>query len=147
MSKNPKKIMQKSILTNNIFISTLFLENTLLEKPQRGVVNFDDLWIYSKKYFLTPEIQEGAHRKTPVPESLPCEIFKKNFFTEHLWTIASEIIRKSLSCKKAEAVICKCSKCSSKWVFLKISQNSQENTCIGVFFNKVAGLTTYKFIK
>ena len=58
MSKNPKKIMQKSILTNKIFISTLFLENTLLEKPQRGVVNFDDLWIYSKKYFLTPEMQK-----------------------------------------------------------------------------------------
>ena len=29
---------------------------------------------------------------------------------------------------------------SVKKVFLKISQNSQENTCARVFFNKVAGL-------
>ena len=28
---------------------------------------------------------------------------------------------------------------SSKYVFLKILQISQENTCFGVFFNKVAG--------
>ena len=29
-------------------------------------------------------------------------------------------------------------RCSSKYVFLKIPQNSQENNCVGVFFNKVA---------
>ena len=29
---------------------------------------------------------------------------------------------------------------SVKKVFLKIFQNTQENTCAGVFFNKVAGL-------
>ena len=29
---------------------------------------------------------------------------------------------------------------STKKLFLKISQNSQENNCIGVFFNKLAGL-------
>ena len=31
-------------------------------------------------------------------------------------------------------------RCSVKKVFLKISQISQENTCVGVFFSKVVGL-------
>ena len=31
--------------------------------------------------------------------------------------------------------------CSVKKVFLEISQNSRENTCARVFFNKVAGLS------
>ena len=34
--------------------------------------------------------------------------------------------------------------CSSTYVFFKVLQNSQENTCIGVFFNKVAGLQAWK---
>ena len=38
-------------------------------------------------------------------------------------------------------------RCSVKKVFLKISQISQENTCIGVCFNNVAGLQACKFIK
>ena len=29
--------------------------------------------------------------------------------------------------------------CSVKKVFLEISQNSPENTCVNLFFNKVAG--------
>ena len=38
--------------------------------------------------------------------------------------------------------------CSSKKVLLKISQNSQKNTCVGVFFhNKVAGIEACNFIK
>ena len=40
--------------------------------------------------------------------------------------------------KLSEAVIKK--RCSLKKVFLDISQNSQENTCVTVFFNKVEGL-------
>ena len=32
-------------------------------------------------------------------------------------------------------------------LFLKILQYSQENTCIGVSFNKVAGLQALNFIK
>ena len=39
--------------------------------------------------------------------------------------------------KAPEAVV---RRCSVKKVFLKISQNSQENTCARVFFNKGAGL-------
>ena len=31
-------------------------------------------------------------------------------------------------------------RCSLKKVFLEISQNSQENTCASLFFNKIAGL-------
>ena len=38
-------------------------------------------------------------------------------------------------------------RCSVKNVFLKISQYSKKNTCVGVFFNKVAGLKTCNFIK
>ena len=39
--------------------------------------------------------------------------------------------------KLSEAVV---QRCSFKKVFLEISQNSQENTCQGLFFNKVEGL-------
>ena len=38
-------------------------------------------------------------------------------------------------------------RCSSKQMFLKISQFTQENTCVGVSFNKVAGLMAWNFIK
>ena len=38
-------------------------------------------------------------------------------------------------------------RCSSKYVLLKISYISQENTCVGVSFKKVAGLQTCNFIK
>ena len=34
-----------------------------------------------------------------------------------------------------------------KWGLLEISQNSQENTCVRVFFNKVAGLTPATLLK
>ena len=40
-------------------------------------------------------------------------------------------------CKISESVA---RRCSVKKVFLKISQNSQKNTCASLFFNKVAGL-------
>ena len=36
---------------------------------------------------------------------------------------------------------------SIKKLFLKISQNSQENNCIGVFFNKLAGLRSATLLK
>ena len=38
-------------------------------------------------------------------------------------------------------------RCSVNEVFLEISQNSQENTCARVFFNKVAGLTPATLFK
>ena len=38
-------------------------------------------------------------------------------------------------------------RCSSKWMFLKFLQNSQENTCEGSFFNKVTDLKVCNFIK
>ena len=40
--------------------------------------------------------------------------------------------------KLSEAVVKK--RCSLSKVFLEISQNSQENTCVMVFFNKIEGL-------
>ena len=40
-----------------------------------------------------------------------------------------------------EAVV---QRCSVKKVFLKISQNSQENTCVGVSFLQVLGLQLYE---
>ena len=41
---------------------------------------------------------------------------------------------KQIGTKDIEAVV---RRCSSKWLLLKISQYSQENTCVEVFFNKV----------
>ena len=38
-------------------------------------------------------------------------------------------------------------RCSLKKVFLKISQNSQENSCASLFFNKVLGLWPATLIK
>ena len=38
-------------------------------------------------------------------------------------------------------------KCSIIKMFLKYSQYSQENTCVGVFFNKVAGLRLANVLK
>ena len=48
------------------------------------------------------------------------------------------------ACEIKEALV---QKCSVKKVFLEISQNSQENTCAGVFFNKVAGLRPATLLK
>ena len=48
-----------------------------------------------------------------------------------------------LDMKMLEAVV---QRCSVKKLFLEISQNLQENTCVRVFFNKVAGLVC-NFIK
>ena len=44
---------------------------------------------------------------------------------------------------------CKCShrRCSVKKCVLKVSQTSQENTCAGDFFNKVAGFQPANFLK
>ena len=36
--------------------------------------------------------------------------------------------------------------CSTKQMFLKISQNSQENTCVGVFVNKVESFIRTLFL-
>ena len=38
-------------------------------------------------------------------------------------------------------------RCFGKKVFLKISQNSQKNTCARVFFNKVTGLSPATLFK
>ena len=52
-------------------------------------------------------------------------------------------VTKFMHCSEAAA-----HSCSSKKVFLRISQNSQKNTCVGVFFhNKVAGIEACNFIK
>ena len=43
-----------------------------------------------------------------------------------------------------EATFCRC---SSKYVFLKLSQYSQETPVLESLFNKVAGLLTYNLLK
>ena len=40
-----------------------------------------------------------------------------------------------------------CKRCSVKNMFLKISQNSQKNSCVRVFFNKVAVLRSATLLK
>ena len=37
--------------------------------------------------------------------------------------------------------------CSAKNVFLKISQNSKKNTCVGILYHKVAGLGPTTLLK
>ena len=46
--------------------------------------------------------------------------------------------------RRSGAVVCRF---SSKQVLLKFSKISKENTCVGVFLNKVTGLQTCNFIK
>ena len=53
----------------------------------------------------------------------------------------SELQIKRLGNTDLEAVICRC---SSKCVFLKISQASQENTSLGVSFSRPSGLQPYQ---
>ena len=71
------------------------------------------------------------------------EVFAKTTFKKNRALIRSS---KFLSFYKCTVSSCMeyCSKavtqrCSVKKVFLEISQNSHENTCDSVFFNKVAG--------
>ena len=45
--------------------------------------------------------------------------------------LMSQRTLKGLSCQLSEAAA---HRCSSKQVFLKISQNPQQNTCVGVYF-------------
>ena len=67
-----------------------------------------------------------------------CEIFRNTCLEEHLWTAASRVFL-------LEAVV---QRCSVKKVFLKISQDSQENTCARVcFLNKVTSLTLQLYQK
>ena len=94
------------------FLRTLFLQNTsrrllllLAFQKQPPEVFYEKRcsWKFRK-----------IHRKTP----LVCEIFKNTFFTEHLRTAASAF---SFSEAATGGVLW-------KKVFLKISENSQENT-------------------
>ena len=66
---------------------------------------------------------------------------KNVYFSELLKSIYDEVNQRN---QYTEAVVCKC---SSKYVFLRISEISQENTCVGVFFNKAAGLKAFNFVK
>ena len=67
-----------------------------------------------------------------------CEIFRNICLEEHLWAAASRVFL-------LEAVV---QRCSVKKVFLKISQDSQENTCSRVcFLNKVTSLTLQLYQK
>ena len=82
--------------------------------------------------------------------------WKPSFFVQcHIWFINTVyyVVNKNISLtyafaifwsgsifltsEKIEAVV---QRCSVKKLFLKISQNSQENTCARVFFSKVVGL-------
>ena len=48
----------------------------------------------------------------------------------------------SLTSSYSTVYISRHRRCSTKKVLLNISQNSQENTCLSLFFNKVAGRST-----
>ena len=61
-----------------------------------------------------------------------------------LWLV--QTTTEANSRKRIEAVV---QTCSAKRLLWKISQNSQENTCASLFFNKVAGLWPFpvNFVK
>ena len=94
------------------FLRTPFLQNTsgwlllllaFRKRPLEALYEKRCSWKFCK-----------IHRKTP----LVCESFKNTFFTEHLWTTASAF---SFSEAATGGVL-------RKKLFLKISQNSPENT-------------------
>ena len=56
----------------------------------------------------------------------------------------SKKVKVAFFSQRTEAVVCGC---SSKLMFLKISQISHENTCVAVSFNKVASPISCNFGK
>ena len=62
-----------------------------------------------------------------------------SFETQYVLTVKTAIIISVLS--DLEAVV---RKCSDDKVFLKMSRNSQENSCVSLFFNEVAGLRLWR---
>ena len=69
---------------------------------------------------------------------------------QSLWDVMSSLFRerneKDKSLKRLRFLIqiprSSQRRCSLKKVFLKTSQNPRENTCAGVFLNKIAGLSS-----
>ena len=51
----------------------------------------------------------------------------------------STLLCRSAGCAEMRNTEAFVQRCSMKKVFLDISQNSQENTCVNLFFNKAAG--------
>ena len=66
--------------------------------------------------------------------------FSKNYW---LWFYLMRVYLKHII-EFSKAAVCRL---SIKCVFLKFTQNLQDNSCVAVFFNKVAGLQAYTFIK
>ena len=70
--------------------------------------------------------------------------FTRELLNDCLWKIKQGSQKKVSSFAATEAAV---RKCSSKLVFLKTLQYSLESTCVGVSFNKVAGLNACNFLK
>ena len=68
-------------------------------------------------------------------------IFCFDYIISHVHIEKKNFLKKK---KEKETVV---HRCSSKQVFLKISQISRESNCVGVSFNKVAELRVCNFIK
>ena len=66
-------------------------------------------------------------------------LIKKNYLDENQVSIGLQIVKKL---PKSVA-----RRCSVKKVFLKISQNSQENTCARAFFNNVVDIDLQLYYK
>ena len=62
-----------------------------------------------------------------------CETSKSTFFTEHLWATASDSPQSKILIRYfLEPVV---RRCSTRWMFLEISQSCQENTFVKVVFS------------
>ena len=84
-----------------------------------------------KLFFIRPGTQAWNLTKKDISCEF-CKMFENNLFTETLKSIVSDDCWfKKLFWRGKEAIA---GKCSVKKVFFKLLLNSQENSCVGVFF-------------
>ena len=65
-------------------------------------------------------------------------------FKKSVYVVIAILMFRYINFKSLEAAVCRR---SSKWVFLKVSPNLQQNICVESLFNRDAGLQACKFIK
>ena len=96
--------------------------NTLKKLP-KVVVSSKTFWNFVKSFLMNADLRK---------------------MKMSLLKMVKPYFKRMLFLRASEAVV---HRCSSKYVFLKGSQISQENACVGVSFDKVTGLKARKFIK
>ena len=93
---------------------------------------------------VTKEIEKEGYSYLGIPK-LDWEFFKRLFGKCKQTKFSADLLILTKKIFNGKLFLCNVSKqfvqrCSVKQVFLEISQNSQENTCARLFFNKIACL-------